>query len=88
MRIPRLASLLLLTALTGAPAIAIADASPMTPQLASVTATPQRSDADQYAAREATDTSVTKFQGGGEVVIFGASSVGILLLVLILVVLL
>jgi hypothetical protein len=44
------------------------------------------SEAEQYAARELKDSKVTKFQGGGEVVVIGASAVTILLVLLILVI--
>jgi hypothetical protein len=45
------------------------------------------SDADRYAAREAADTSVAEFEGGDNVnIAIGGSTLGILVLVLLLVI--
>jgi hypothetical protein len=93
MRIPHISTLLLAAALATTPSIAaFADpattAQTLAPTAADPPAAPATSEAEQYAAREAKDTSVTKFRGGGETLVIGASSVGVLLLVLIIVILL
>jgi len=92
MRITRFSSLVLAAALATAPSVA-AFADPVASAQTSVTSdpspvTPATSEVEDYAAREAKDKSVTKFRGGGESIVIGASSLGILLLVLIIVILL
>ncbi|MBS1120494.1 MAG: hypothetical protein H6Q90_2722 [Deltaproteobacteria bacterium] len=92
MRIPQLSALLVAAALATTPSVAafadpVTSAQPSSPTTATPVGAPA-SEVEQYAAREAKDTSVTTFRGGGETIIIGASTVGILLLVLIVVILL
>jgi hypothetical protein len=79
-------SLLVLTALIGTPSLAaFADPAPAASRTAARSST---SDADQYAAREAKDTVVTNFKGGGEVLVIGGSALTLVLVVLLVVILL
>lgn len=57
-----------------------------TPKLSDTAPAPV-SDADRYAAREAADTSVAEFEGGDNVTLaIGGSTLGIIVLVLLLVI--
>ncbi len=92
MRFSRLSALLVTAALAVSP---VAFANPSVPPpstLVTTTATPPAepaaSDADLYAAREAKDTAVAKFEGGRKVYVIGATTLGIVLLVVIIVLLL
>lgn len=80
------------TALVAAPtSVAFAEPAPVaqtTTVSATPTSTPASADAEAYAAREAKDTPVREFRGGGEVLVVGASSLTIFVLVLALVILL
>lgn len=78
------------TALVAAPtSIAFAEPAPVAQTVsAPSTSTPASADAEAYAAREAKDTPVREFRGGGEVLVVGASSLTIFVLVLALVILL
>jgi len=94
MRIPQLSALLVAATLAMAPSVTVF-ADPATSAQASTLTTgkplaapPASSEANEYAAREAKDMSVAKFQGGGEVLVIGGTSLGILLFVLIIVILL
>jgi hypothetical protein len=66
-----------------------AAATQVTPSTAPSTAPPTApaSDADRYAAREAMSQSVADFQGGNSIVI-GGSTLGLVLLIVVLVILL
>lgn len=90
MRTSKLTSFLVAAALASSPIIVSGNPAPsaqtstaVTPASAAVSP-----DVEQYAAREAKDTKVAKFQGGGEVVIIGASAVTILLVILIVLIIL
>jgi len=94
MRIPQLSALLVAATLAISPSVTVF-ADPATSAQASALATgkplavpPASSETSEYTAREAKDVSVTKFQGGGEVLVIGGTSLGILLFVLIIVILL
>lgn len=87
MRFSTLSALLVTAALAVTPhAVAFADP-PVTSSLVTTTA-PAASDTDRYAAREAKDTAIAKFEGGREVVVIGATTLSIILLVVIIVILL
>ncbi|HUH03287.1 MAG TPA: hypothetical protein VML75_14920 [Kofleriaceae bacterium] len=93
MRFARLSTLLVAASLMGAPAT-VAFAQPAaTAQLAPASApsaappTEPASDAERYADREAMNQSVADFQGGNTVVI-GGSTLGLVLLIVLLVILL
>jgi hypothetical protein len=90
MRFSTLSALLVAAALAVAPQT-VAFAKPAVTPSTLVTSTvvaPAASDADRYAAREAKDTAIAKFEGGREVLVIGGTTLVIVLLVVILVILL
>jgi hypothetical protein len=92
MRIPPLASLVL-AALIGTGSLA-ASAAPMPTEQSLPTSRPTSartsgSDADQYAAREAKDTSVASFKGGdGTYIYIGGGVLTVVIVVILLLILL
>jgi hypothetical protein len=89
MRFSTLSALLVTVALATAPTVAFADPT-VTPSTLATKTTPTAtaSDADRYAAREAKDTAVAKFEGGREVLVIGGTTLGIIVLVVLIVILL
>ena len=100
MRNSRLSALLVAAALVAAPS-AVALAAPASPVSSTPDRAPAptptgdpslapaaASDAEVYAAREEKDKDVAKFEGGRSVIIIGGSTLGIVLLVVLLVILL
>ena len=90
MRIPLLSAALVSLALVTCPSLS-ASAAP-TPEVSQSSTAPVRAsvapDAARYAAREAQDRSGKDFQGGAEVLVIGGTTVGVVLLVVLIVILL
>lgn len=91
MLIPRLSTLVLAATLLGGPALAGAAPAVVThsapARVAAMPAPASTTDSAAYAAREAKDVDVAKFDGGDRVLVIGTSTVIIVLLVILLVVL-
>jgi hypothetical protein len=89
MLIPRLSTLVLAGALLGGPALAVAAPATVTHSASvNVAAMPApAATTSAYAAREAKDVDVAKFDGGDRVLVIGTSTVIIVLLVILVVVL-
>lgn len=92
MRIPSLSAALVALALTASTSLPAAASPPIvtTPIRATPEASPgpAAADAAGYAAREATDTAVGEFRGGAEVLVIGGTTVGLIVLLVVLVVIL
>lgn len=83
----RIASLALITALAGAPSVALADTKPVAVEVqkSAAPAPASQSESSTYAEREAQDKKAAEFEGGNVVIVMSGTALVALVLILLII---